>query len=217
VWLRRLPVGRGSPAQCCTSTTRRSGPVRANARKPVRAGDAEAPGHDALEVPELGRLLENLVVGHRVQHGLDRLALVVVVDGVADDRPEPGRTLQCHLQAARISSPPKGRRSRLPQAGGHRVPRRVGQARTAVPPSGAVGSAIASLRERSHRRGIRSPAGSPAAVPTDPLDLLMRDQLLAALPVDRRHFALPDGLCELDLADAELGGGVGQAERGGGT
>ena len=40
-------------------------------------------------------------------------------------------------------------------------------------------------------------------LPPDPLDLLVRDQQLAAPPTDRRHLALPDRLCQLDRADAE--------------
>jgi hypothetical protein len=55
------------------------------------------------------------------------------------------------------------------------------------------------------RRECRMQSGRP--------DLLPPDQQLAAPPTNRRHLALPDGLCQLDRADAELGGGVRQVER----
>jgi hypothetical protein len=115
------------------------------------------------------------------------------------------------------------------------VPRRV--ADLEAPPSGAYadrGQAADSDRvvhrpqlvDGSRRRARRaSPrraassgtpsiaAQSAAVVPPDPLNLLARDQKLPAARPDRRHLALPDGLSELDRADAELGRGVHQAER----
>jgi hypothetical protein len=53
----------------------------------------------------------------------------------------------------------------------------------------------------------------PDPVPPDPLELIVRDQQLAAPPTTYGHLALADGLRQLDRADAELGGGVRQAER----
>jgi hypothetical protein len=56
----------------------------------------------------------------------------------------------------------------------------------------------------------------PDPFPPNPLKVVERDEQLAATPTNLGHLALPDGLSQLDRADAELGGGVRQAERGGG-
>ena len=55
--------------------------------------------------------------------------------------------------------------------------------------------------------------GTPRPLPPDPPNLLVRDEKLTATAVDRGHLALPDGLRKLDRANAELGGGVGEAQR----
>lgn len=61
---------------------------------------------------------------------------------------------------------------------------------------------------RAGKRSERSGRVGFSPLPPNPLELVLRDQQLAARPAHRVHVALPNALRQRDRGDAELGGGV---------